>query len=250
MQKIILTKNQIQDLVSKNRYSVNENKKFISRCIDGRYPNVEDLPALAFPGGDVGELALIQATANAYGFEVDLEKVLVTIIEIVGGVENFGIHTDHHGDPKKAASGCGHLKQIILDPQAYKLEKIQVEDIQKKLNRLKKKKINEVILEGDHLEGAVLIVSGNWGIMPRYLDAQVFVYHRTLIDKRHQALCKLLVENKAVKLLDGCDSEYLYQVISEMAENHLMETVKRLANDLPIYEVEFNDDKSFIINQL
>ena len=119
MQKIVLFKDQIQDLVSKNRYQVEENKKFLSRCIDG------------------------------------------------GSTE-----------------------------------------------------------------------------------VQVFVYHQSLVDQRHRQLRKLLVEKKAVKLLEGCDAEYLYQALSEMAENHLMETAKRLAKQLPIYEVKFDEDESFIINQL
>lgn len=268
MQKIILTKEQIYELVSKNRYPVDNKTKFSSRCIDGRYPNKLksqisklkeiNLPALAFPGADVGELALLYATANVYGFEIDGEKALKSLVEIIGGEKNFGLHTDHHADPKKVALGCGHWKQINLDPDAYKLKKDQIDFIQKKLQALKKKKVLEIILEGEHLEGAVLIVQGHWGVLPRHRlqfdvgvnAVQVFVYHQSLVDVRHRILAEKLIEKKATKLFNGCDEEYLYQVLSEMAENHLMETAKRLAKGLPIYAVKFEDDGGFDISEM
>jgi len=284
MKKIILSAELVRELISKNRYRIEEKTKFLSRCIDGRYSNQfkvqssklkvttqnskiaeTDLPALAFPGGDVGELALIFATANSYGFEVDGEKAYKIFIKAIGGEKNFGIHSDYHavpagrqGDANKSASDCGHWKQINLDPQAYNLEKDQIDFIQKKLDQLKKKKIKEIILEGEHLEGAVLLVKGSWGILPRYKietdggsqETQVFIYHQSLVDERHQVLASTWLKEKAVKLYNGCDKDYLYEALSEMAENHLMVTIKRLAKQLPIYEVKFNDDESFIINQL
>jgi len=284
MKKIILSVEQVRELIIKNRYRVDDMTKFLSRCIDGRYQNKlktqnskvktttqnsktaeTNLPALAFPGGDVGEMALIMATANSYGFEVDGEKVYKTLNEVIGGEENFGFHTDRHAMPAgrqgdaKAASGCGHWKQINLDPKAYSLEKAQIDFIQKKLNGLKKnKKIDEIILEGEHLEGAILLVRGNWGILPRYKietdggsqETQVFIYHQSLVDERHQTLCSAWLRQKAVKLYNGCDQDYLYEALSEMAENHLMETAKRLAKGLPIYAIVFEDDGEFEIKEM
>lgn len=281
MQKFILSIDQVQELISKNRYRVDEKTKFLSRCIDGRYQNkvqslkfkaqsdssklkVEEkqLPALAFPGGDVGELALILATANSYGFSVDEEKVYQILIKTIGGEKNFGIHSDHHADPKIPASGCGHWKQIQLDPTSYSLNKTNIEFIKKTLLRVLTtivvKTGNQTILEGEHLEAAVLVVKGNWGILPRYKietdsgsdQVEVFVYHQSLVDERHRALCSALLRQKAAKLFNGCDEEYLYQILSETAENHLMETARRLAKGLPIYEVKFDEDGSFEIKNV
>ena len=258
---------QIQELISKNRYRVNEKTKFLSRCIDGRYQNnlkskisnlISNLPALAFPGADIGELALIFASGNIYGFEVDGQKLLKSLIEIIGGESNFGLHSGHHGDPKIIASDCDHYKMIKSDPEAYKMDKRQIEFIDKVLVELRKKGAQEIILEGEHLEGAILMVKGSWGILPRYrvetdgggVEAQVFVYHQSLVDERHRALASTLLRQKAVKLFGGCDENYLYQVISETAENHLMETARRLAKGLPIYKVEFEDDGSFDIKEI
>ena len=278
MKKIILSAELVRELIAKNRYKVDEKIKFLSRCIDGRYPTSSrlaglrgasqntQLPALAFPGGDVGELALIFATANSYGFEVDGEKAYKILIETIGGEKNFGIHSDHHavpagrqGDANKSASGCGHWKQINLDPQAYNIEKDQIDFIQKKLDDLKKnKKIKEIILEGEHLEGAVLLVKGSWGILPRYKietdggsqETQVFIYHQSLVDARHQVLASAWFKRKAVKLYNGCNKDYLYEALSEMAEYHLMETVRRLAKGLPIYTINFEDDGEFEIKEM
>ncbi len=260
MNKIILNKKQIEELIWNNRYRVNPKTKFLSRCIDGRYENQikSNLPALAFPGGDVGELALIYATANNFGLGVDREKVVKTIIEVVGGIKNFGLHSDHHGDSKITASGCGHWKQINLDPLAYNLKKTQIDFVQKKLKELKKNGANEIILEGEHLEGAVVFIKGNFGIYPRYIlelsrgkiETEIFVYHQTLVDERHRALAAALLANRAVKLYPGCDEDYLYQALSEMVENHLMETAKRLAKGLPIYSVKFDNEGSFEMEEM
>lgn len=258
MGKIILTLDEVRDLVSVNKYKVDSSKRFMSRCIDGRYQNEDGLAAQAFPGADLGELAMILSTARSYGFEIDKEKVYKTLIEVLGGEKNFALHTDSHGDKAKIASGCGHFKQINLDPAAYKLEKEDVEFIAEKIAVAKKAGSEEVVLEGDHMEGAILLLKGDWGVLPRYVletdqgkkDVEVFVYHQTLTDEKHRELAKKLVEKKAVKFKMGEDDEYLYQVMSEVAENHLMETAKRLAPDLPIFSVVFKEDGSFEISKV
>ncbi len=253
MNKIMLTEKEVNDLVAENRYKVDPSKKFMSRCIDGRYKNEEGLAVQAFPGADVGELAMVLSASRSYGFEINREKVFSTLIEVLGGDANFSFHTDEHGDKSKLASGCGHYKQINLDPKAYKIEQEDIDFINEKLGYVSSKGSKEVVLEGDHVEGAILMVKGNWGIYPRYeLETdkgnkmvEVFVYHQSLTDEKHRLLAEKLIKNKAVKFVLGEDSEYLYQVLSDVAENHLMETAKRLAPDLPIYNVQFDTDGSF-----
>ena len=46
---------------------------------------------------------------------------------------------------------------------------------------------------------------------------------------------------------NGEDEEWLYNALFETSEIHLMETAKRLAKGLPIYEVEFNDNGDYKI---
>lgn len=257
MQKYTLSKDQVHDLVQENKYKINPKHKFLSRCIDGRYADSDNLPPLSLAGADAGELALIIATANAYGLEVDIDKVFKVLVEVVGGIKNFQMHSDRHGDPKIAASGCGHIKQIGLDPVAYGLTEEQVKKIKDILEEAKKNGAKETILVGDHNEGAALIVTGPYTVSTRYSlqdekahEVEVFVHQGTLIDERHRELAKKLLENKAVKLLDGLDHEYFYQVLGEMTENHLMETAKRLAHGLPLYSIAFAADGTFKIEEM
>ena len=277
MSKIKLNSSQIQLLVKENSYKVDEKNRFLSRCIDGRYENKlevkssafakatadkqkseveENLPALSIPGADLGELALIIACANDFGFGVDQEKIFQTLVEVVGGLKKFSYHTDsHHGG---LALGCGHFSQILKDFVSYNLQKRDIKFLEEKLKFLQRNSVLPVILEGNHDEGAILIVKGNFGVYPRFVieteegkkEVSIFVYHQTLVDERHRLLVKRLIDNKAIKLFDGLDQEYLYEVLSQEAENHLLETVKRLAKDLPVYDVVFKDNGSFkVIDQ-
>lgn len=256
MTKYTLSIDEVRKLITANKYKLDKSMRFFSRCIDGRYENETGLAPQAFPGADLGELAMVLATAKSYGFDIDREKVFETMIEVIGGKDKFAMHTDSHGDRAKIASGCGHFKQINLDPAAYKLDKEDVEFIVEKISIAKKAGSEEVILQGDHMEGAILLVKGNWAVYPRFelgTDlgkklVEVFVYHQSLTDEKHRELAKKLLENEAVKFKLGEDKEYLYQIMSEVAENHLMETAKRLAPDLPVYSVNFEEDGSFEIS--
>lgn len=258
MQKMVLDISQVQALVLENKYKVNPARKFISRCIDGRYENSSDLPALAIAGADLGEIAIVVAAGNEFGFSVDLQKTTDVLVEIVGGVKNFNFHTDSHADIKIPAGGCGHIKQASTDTEAYKLTEDQVKSLSDIAKKLKEKGANETLLHGDHQEGAVISVKGSYGILPQYdlsvdgraQKVQTFVFHKTLVDERHKVLAKKLIEEKAVELFNGLDEEYLYEVISEETENHLFETAKRLAKDLGIFEVNFKDDGSFEVKEI
>jgi hypothetical protein len=229
---------------------------FFSRCIDGRYKNNPHLPALALPGGDLGQLALVIACANDFGLEIDYEKVFQSLIKVVGGIKNFSYHTDsHHGG---LALGCGHFGQMLKDFVAYNLQKNDIEFLEEKLKFLEKEGVLPTVLEGNHDEGAILIVKGNFGIFPRFIietdegkkEVSVFVYQQTLVDERHRVLAKKLIENKAVKLFNNLDEEYLYEILSEEGENHLLETVNRLASDLPLFEVIFDNRGRFSLKSL
>ena len=257
MNKYILSSTDVQKFVTDNQYEVNRKEKFFSRCIDGRYKNSDNLAPQAFPGGDLGELAMILAAGNSYGFSVDPKKALNALIKIVGGVKEFRFHTDHHADEKAVAGGCGHFKQISLDPKAYNLEEKNLDFMRIELVKIKKQGGQETVLEGDHLEGAVLLVSGNWGVFNQgNLDmetgkrfVEVFVYQQTFTNEKHRVLAKELIKSKAIGFSHGEDEEYLYEALSDVSEQHLMETAKRLAKGLPIYGVVFADNGSFQIKE-
>ncbi|NMB84042.1 hypothetical protein GYA28_02015 [Candidatus Roizmanbacteria bacterium] len=253
----ILNGIEVESLVRSNRYRVSSEHRFLSRCIDGRYENADDLPALAFPGADVGDFAVVMATANDYGFTIDIDKAFLSFLKTIGGVEHFRYHSDLHHGQTYPASGCGHWKQINMSPEAYRLKKDQIDFINHNLNTMKKNGIKENLLKGEHMEGAVLQLTGDYGIKPRFIietdegkvETAVFVYQRTLTDERHRLLARNLLEDKAVRLFEGCGEDYLYQALSDITDNHLLETIGRLAKNLPVFRIAFDNKGDFkIIN--
>lgn len=251
-----LSSDQIHAIVSENKYLLPEGSRFLSRCIDGRYENSENLPALAIPGADIGDLAVLYAAAAQYGFEIDHDKALQTLQGLTGN-DHLSWHTDEREEKGVLESGCGHLKQLHLDPTSYGLQKEDVVQLDAQMKKTHKDGGDEVTLKGDHHEGAVLLIVGNYGVLPQNalvtesgtLQTQLFIFHKTFVDQRHKAWSKLLIEKKAVTLLDGLDEEYLYEALSSTTDDHLFETARRLAKDLPIFQVTFANDGSFEIEQ-
>ncbi|MEI7562822.1 MAG: hypothetical protein WCJ39_03825 [bacterium] len=98
--KDIYTKEQAELHLKNHNILVDEYKKLISQCIDGRYLS-QDNEAVSIPGADVGELQvmmvtlkqLIQDKTLSHDDIKILEKIL---IDTVGGIENLRFHTDDH----------------------------------------------------------------------------------------------------------------------------------------------------------
>lgn len=255
MGKLLLSETQIRDFIEANKYKVDEATEFISRCIDGRYPNGEGLPALATPGADVGTIAALFATANTFGFQIDLQKTWDILVEIVGGVKNLRFHTDDHAEKGILMGGCGHMKSIINTPDEFGLTPEQADFIVKHAEVAKANGAQEVVLRGEHQEGAVVLVKGPYGIYPQSNDEagkrniQIFEFHQGLVDKRNRALSKKLIDAKAVQLFEGQDEEYLYEVLSSTTEDHLLLIAGKLAKELPIYAVSFDEKGNFTLEE-
>ncbi len=253
MEKIIFTKEQVYELVTENRYEVDPEKKFQSRCIDGRYENSSDLPALAIPGADAGEIGIVAAAGQTYGFTVDLQKTADTIVETVGGIQQFNFHTDSHADPSVPAGGCGHIRLITSEFERYRTTKEFAAFLNRYLQQAKKNGAHETRLQEDHGESAVLVITGSHSVQTQcrmqteggVKNVQVFVFHSSLVNERHKALVEKLIKNRAVEIIEGCDADYLYTVLSEITDIHLFETMKHLAKGLPIYGINFQDDGDF-----
>lgn len=257
MNGLKLSKEYIEDFVYTNKYLINPSQKFLSRCIEGGYLNDKHIHPLSIAGADTGDLAILYATANMYGFEINENKAYKTFLEIIGGPANFSFHSHHKATANHSAVGCAHMSQIKLHPEVYSLDTAQIELIAKQSHDAEKKGAQETILKGNSQEGAVIQIQGEWGIYPQYhvktsestMPIQVFIFHKTQTDERHRALAKKLVENKAVKLFANLDEEYLYEVLSSTTEDHFFETIKRVAVGLPIFDVIFKNNGSVAIEE-
>ncbi len=247
LNRILLNKDQVYELVTNTIYVPQEKEKYRSRCISGRYTNHPKLPALAIPGGDIGELALLYAAATAYSFEIDYKKAFKVIADIVGGVEHLSYHIP-----------CSHITEVIKEPLAYSLQPDQLVTLTEQLDEIKKAHANEFESPANHMEGAVLMIKGEFGVLPHSVvktelaDAgvQVYIYHRTLGDQRRRLIAQKLLEEKAVTLLDGLDEEYLYEVLTDTGDTHLFETIKRIASGLPMFLVDITSPSHIKIEEL
>lgn len=247
----------LNELLSHNRYTINLGKTFISRDICGKYTNQIDLPALSIPGGDLGELLVILAAANSYGYEVDLNTYLNTFIDLIGGEEYFSYHNEGNSHSNLSNTSCRYIKQIYEHFSDYALTQDNITAVDQKLSIIKTNHHMAYPQVNDVSEEAVLIINGPYGVYPRFsfqtdngmVSGSLYIFHRSLSDTRHKLLAKKLFENNAVKLFDGCDEEYLYHTLTETMDTHFFQTISTVTKNLPIYTITFHEDGSYELAQ-
>lgn len=233
-----LTSSQIEELISENQYTFTGNTNE-SRCFSGHFENSINLPALALPGGDIGELAVLYSASLAYGFEVNLVESIKVIEDIVGTRKS---DTYQHSG-LNCAEECRYLHLLSESPEIYSIKKDAVTDL---FSTIEQSRIGSKTSSGFkelYRESACVIVDGNVGILPHYIfetyeqkiDARIFIYHKTFVDQRRHKISEALVERKAVKLYKGLSEEYLYEVISEIGDSHVIETINKIDSKIPIY---------------
>ncbi len=235
---------------------VNQNKFLItpanlqSRCVDGRSPeneNPDRIPAIAKPGGDVGEVITTFGALNKLGQKLPEQEVLDSVVEAVGGLANFKFHTDIHAEEKNAGTGlgCGHIRETVLDPYDYELTPEQTAFIKGILPDLLEKGAKQVVLTGDHEEEAVLVIDSKYfGVRPNGLlgneRVQVFSYqaplHAEQLDKLSEILSKKLRATG-----QEVDEVLLRKTLDEVFKIQLDETLDRLAKDKPRFVVQIDE---------
>jgi len=238
----------VVSFVKEYKYRFSSDTKNQARCIDGRPGESVNLEPLAKPGADLGDLMTMLATNNEYDLNLSPETIYMAFISTVGGIENVRIHTDehnhHHEDKKHQCLGCGHFKHAALDPGSYGLKETDISFIFETLHELKSNGAQNEVLQGGHLEKAVIVLeSDSHSISPKKREdegtgIQCFVYHKTLDSERRRLLTKNLVihANK-----EGLNEELLYSQLTTISDRQLLETVSRLAPNHPIYNVNIDE---------
>lgn len=247
-----LSSTQIEQFVEKNKYRAEkQNGCILSRCVDGRYVRSFDLAPLAKPGADVGDILMLCAANNEYGLGLDNQKIIEAVIEAVGGYAQVRFHTDDHAKNEGGMSfGCGHITQALADQNTYGLTDENVKAVIDFLKTVPQKGVVCEKLEGNHREEAVVVIKrGEWSMAPQSNGEsevrQVFVYHRDLDNKRRKDLVEKLL--KYLPKNPSYSQEHLYDILSQISDNHLLETLSRLAKGLPLFEVSFEKDGSFTL---
>lgn len=236
--------NQIEELVSENRYTY-QGIKHLSRCFEGNYDNSDQLPALALPGGDIGDLAVLFSASKLYGFDYDIEESIKVIEKIVGKMSRTTYkHLHDH-----SAERCLYLHFLSENPEIFSLNEADFTYFTKKLQ--KQGLISSVSFSGapKYDEGAVIIFEGKDGVYPQYefnsittqFHSKIFIFHRTLVEERRKIFARQLVQSNAVSLYDNLNEEYLYEILSDVGDTHLFETILKLDPKLPIYNAVVSD---------
>jgi hypothetical protein len=224
-----------------------------SRCVDGRYENLQNFPMIAKPGADIGDVMAAFGALNILQKQLPNEAVLNAVITAIGGAQKFSFHTDDHAEPTQPGMGCGHFKQAFTDPAAYGVTQEQMEFINSQLPGLLEQGAIQEELHGDHAEQAVIVVdSDSHGIMPliRVGDnlREAFVYHKTLHTQQLDALGRLLQEALAAQG-EVVEDHEIRKALDDAFGKQLTETLKRLAEGLPVYTAMIDPEGAVSIAQ-
>jgi hypothetical protein len=237
MDKKTMTAEQVEAFVEANKYAVDLNT-ISSRCVDGRYKQSSDLSPVAKPGADAGTLMTAFGALNDLQVHPDMAEVLGVVKELIGGDSRFNFHTDSHAEHDHLAPGmgCGHLKQAKNDPDAYSVTQEQIDFIFSVLPNIIQGGGQQVVLDGSHGEQAVLVVeSESHSVAPQADDGtQVFVYQKTFDERLLERLAEVLYE-KYSSQYPALSREAMHEAVVNVSTVQLHETLKRLANGLPIY---------------
>lgn len=235
----------VKEFVEGHSYPIQN--RVMSRCIDGRYPSDESLPALAIPGADIGQVIMLFAAANRMGQKLKMDETFQALFDVVGGIENVRFHTDDHSDQTKVADGCGYFKYVSEDPDNFGVKEELIKALKIKFEKLNKG-AQQVVLSGKHEEQAALVVSGDMGIKP---NGKFFVFHETLVDERNKKLVDRLFELEAIEGLNyknglvEKNKQHFMSTLREVTQMHLSLTGEKLAKGKPIFEVDFSQGSEF-----
>ena len=210
-----------------------------SRCIDGRYENISDIPLIAKPGGDVGDIMALFCALNFLKISLPNETILNIVVGFVGGAPHFNFDTDDRTEPADVGYGCDHFKEAKLHPESYGITNEQIDFIGMQLPGLLEKGAHQEVLHGNHAEQAVIVVdSETHGISPllRLGESlrEAFVYQKTLHTKQLDTLANMLQEELAASG-QVVEQNTLRAAVYDASAKQLTQTLKILASDLPVY---------------
>lgn len=125
------------------------------------------------------------------------------------------------------------------------------------VNGEKLKSVSKLKLKKNHYS-AVVFCFGNYNIKDRYEVEgsqgkniiNILVIQKSLQDFRLKEISRKLIKDEIVELFPGCDEEYLYEVLTETAENILFEKIKEADPKLPVYNVNFSENGEFKILEM
>lgn len=231
--KTTATAEDVENFIRRNK--VIAKKGFI--CVDGRYKSPQYAGMLARPGANFRGIMVLLSLRKKLGLTVG--RCVDRAVEAVESMGiNFNMHTDDHAhDDDLSAIGCGHIAKAE-DPHFAKMYRIDPKDVRKALMYLRiklegRKYFQEAELHGEHQERGVLVVTGT-KYSVNHADPKTgemyFVYDKA----RDAVYTKNLWEKLNIPKLS-------WKEFAQITELQLNSTLKLLAKDLPIFEVNLDE---------
>lgn len=241
---------EVEAFVQRNKYMFSQNQWMLSRCIDDNNEGIGRSNPLVKPGADVGDFIVVKATCQEYGIELDNKNILSSLIEIVGGSDKINIHTlsSVHQDDSHYRYDCDYLKQAVEHLKEYGLLQ-DIKWLDSVIKRFQKKSIKTPLIRDSILKGVLIVKSSHYSINPVEKTTKTlnhfFVYQKTLDDMRRRILAEKLT--KRIEGLFKPDSEYMYEVMSSVSDEHLIKTLHQVARRLPLYEITIDASGIIVI---
>ena len=224
MGKYIFDKEQLYNSIKESTFLLPD--ILTVRASESSDPQEVEYPVVV-PGGLLGVLSIWLSTSNAYGLQIDYSKFALSLMELTH---------------QKIAASPQYLK--MLQEQRGNL-KIPVEQ----LNFLDSY-THPLMQINTHFEGGIFMVKGRSGLKPTLhvtsgtgtFSVFVYVFHQSQLNTLNRVLAKQCIENDVVSLFEGQDEEYLYEIVSDTADEFFYESIRYFCKDLPLYLLEYKDD--------
>jgi rhodanese-related sulfurtransferase len=154
---------------------------------------------------------------------------------------------EHLAQP--AAMGCGHLRFVMTDPH-YRVRPELVRSFLRAFHQARwagSPEVEWVVLGGDHVEGAVLLVQVEGDlhaftriplVSPQVDGLQLFVSHPQVTAYLRRETASFLVR---CGLVPADQEGALLDALQALGDQHLGATLARLAAGLPLYRLTFCD---------
>lgn len=152
--------------------------------------------------------------------------------------------------------GCGHLKFMLTNSEKYRVREGLVRSALKTFFRTRYQGATEcdyIVLSGVHEECGVANITLKKEIhsytkipliSPSISHKQIFVNHGEISKYLRHQQCEWFLEQTDVVPLSKTAASAFHALVDLQAEHHAGQTVAKLAHNLPMYTLEFDDDRA------
>ncbi len=246
-----LSEEEVLSIVKGNTYTVDMDMRLRSRCMStSNYPE-SAYPAVSLPGGDLGDLAILYASADYYGFSVDYDAALSSLVELIDGDKNLTFSQaqfDIYGI-------SNYYYYIFKNYENFELSRESREKLSEHFEKFSGRTVAGLSTSSQKASAAIFFTSSE-GLSSTYKvkkregvsEGHLYVLHKSFVDERHKLWVEKLLRKGVVELYEGLDAEYLYEVLSEMTDRHMLETLRNFDLQVPIFGISEVTPGNFQIN--